>query len=501
MKACIVLQNQFAKIGHAVACRLKESYGVNEFCAYVYSPRTLAFIKNQKDINYKTILADHKLHEQYKKEKVDKEYLRQFESKYLSENPWHPLYVDRKLMMSIGPKEETTVEIDPLYCHEDLLKIFQVRARAIEKMLHEERPDFILFFPIGAIGNLLMFQIAQELGIKTLIVDFARFSNYISISENYRTLTGAEKIFNDNNSRKGGSNQYAEQALRLIDNFKKTKSLDLQYVAFSEAVVHKKNILLLPRNFIRSIKYIWILTRNFKQSGRLFTYGTTNENPLRFILHKIRQKIRKTTAMKNLTSAPVPGEDYAFYALHYEPEMATLLLSPFYFDQLELIRYLARSLPLYFKLYVKEHPAMRGKRPRKFYKEMLKIPNVRLIDQEIKSFDLIKNAKLVATISGTVGWEATLLEKPVITFGDVFFNCLSFVKRIHDIEMLPRLVRQQLEQFNYEKREVVNLTAAIIEDSFQFDWNALWYENDAEKLKINPQVNIFCQRLMAKARN
>ena len=48
MKACLMLQNQYAKLGHAIALQLRER-GVDSFCAYVISPGAAQFIRQQKD--------------------------------------------------------------------------------------------------------------------------------------------------------------------------------------------------------------------------------------------------------------------------------------------------------------------------------------------------------------------------------------------------------------------------------------------------------------------
>ena len=76
MKACIVLQNQYAKLGHAIALTLKEKYGVEKFCAYVISTGAEDFIKSQDDIKYDDILVDHKIHANYKNETIDLSYIK-----------------------------------------------------------------------------------------------------------------------------------------------------------------------------------------------------------------------------------------------------------------------------------------------------------------------------------------------------------------------------------------------------------------------------------------
>ena len=239
------------------------------------------------------------------------------------------------------------------------------------------------------------------------------------------------------------------------------------------------------------------LLKNYTKNKGIFFYGMTNINPLLFILYKLKYRYRMWRGLSHLYSTP-EEEDYVFYPLHFEPEITTLVLSPFYFDQVALIRQIARSLPLHFKLYIKEHPAMIYHRSTSYYKELLKIPNVKLVDYNIKSVELIKKSKLITTISGTAGLEASLLAKPVITFGNIFYNSLSFVKRIHDIETLPELINKQIEYFNYDEKEMVNFVAAIFKDAIPFNFVSIWYEGDLQKIKGNKGVLLLCDKLMEK---
>lgn len=496
MKACIVLQNQYSKLGHAIALQLKEKYNITEFSGYIFSQWAKELVQTQNDIKYSSILVDHELHDLYKKEKLDLDYIKYFEKTYGTPHLWKYLYSDRKLLMSIGPKEETTATIDPLYSHEDLLRAFQVRAKAIEKMLNETKPDFILFFAIGALGHLILYHVAKKMGIRTFGIDFVRVGNLISISEDYNTLTGIEENFSYFQKTKEIT-EYHKRAEKFLENFEKTGSLNLEYVQINTSTNKSHGLIIKPNNLLRSVKYLITLTKNYLKNKNYFSYGITNINPLLFILYKLKFYYRKWQGLNHLYSEPA-NEDYAFFPLHFEPELAILLLSPAYFDQIALIRQIARSLPVHYKLYIKEHPAMVFHRPISYYKELQKIPNVKLISHKIKGTELIKKSKLVTVITGTAGWEAILLKKPVITFGNVFFNILSFVKRTQDIELLPQSIKEQTENFQFNKEELVNFTAAIFKDAFPLNFAGLWYENDIKKIKSDSGIQMLCDKIMKK---
>lgn len=500
MKACIVLQNQYAKIGHAIARTLQDRHGVSEFCAYVYSPGAARMVREQTDIVYTQTLVDHELHARFEEEKIDMDYLANFEKTHTPPNLWLYMYCDRKLMMSMGPKEETTTVLDPLYPgdHDAYLKIFQTRAKAIEKMLRDARPDFLLFFAIGTIGHMLLYHTAKKLGIATYNIDFPRVQNRICISTDYHSLTIVEDTFRKF-CTKNAETRAHEEARQLLAKFRETGSLDLQYMDIALGVLPKGRGIGLHGLF-RSLQYLVTLTKNFTANHKLFTYGNTDQNPLRFVGQKLKQRYRIWHGIEDLYKPVDLDVPYVYYPMHYEPELATLLLSPFYYDQLQLVRFIARSLPIHMKLYVKEHPAMVSKRARSFYTSLRQIPNVVLVDHRASSFELTKNAALVTTISGTAGWEGSLLGKPVLTFGDVFYNALSGVTRVHDIEELPNIIRARLDTSTKNEAEIVHFLAAVLQESVRFDFSKLWYEESVENLMKNKGLTDFCDYLMTIVR-
>ncbi len=502
MKACIFLQGQYSKLGHALARVLKEQHGVTEFCAYVYSLGAAEFVRQgQSDIAYNPILVDHELHERFRAEQIDLQFLERFEHEYGTPHLWKYLYADRKLLMSIGPKEETTAVIDPLYEHDDLLRIFQSRARAIEEMLLKERPDFVFFFAIGAIGNMLVYHVAKKLGIRIFTIDFPRIGNWISLSSDYNTLTGIEEGFKS--IRAGRDNEPVRQNVRkFLTEFRATGNLNLEYIKIAQQLnPMKAPSFLHPKRLLRTFKYLITLTRNWLKNRQLFVYGETHLNPLRFVWYNSIRKFRRARGLDDLYTQPVAGEEYAFFPLHYEPELSILVLSPFYFDQLNLIRIIARSLPVHMKLYVKEHPSMIFRRSRKYYKDLLKIPNVRLVPHTIKSFELIKNSKLVTVISSSAGWEACLLKKPLISFGEVFYNALPFVRRSRTPDDLPELIKDRLEHFDYDEKTLEDFLVATFEESFPFDYAGLWYQNDIAALMKDAGVQAIAQRVMKRVKS
>ena len=124
----------------------------------------------------------------------------------------------------------------------------------------------------------------------------------------------------------------------------------------------------------------------------------------------------------SVADAPQDGP-YVVFFLHYQPERTSLPEGGKYAQQFRAILELASCLPKGWRLLVKEHPSQfRSKmnpwvRPVGFYRRLSSIEGVQLCPLSIDNFDLIDSSECVATLTGTVGFEAVARLKPVIVFG------------------------------------------------------------------------------------
>lgn len=473
MKGCFFLQRKFAPIGHQIAKHLR-GYNVNEFCAYVQLRTAYNFLKSQKDIQYTALLLDEDIFNKLKNETVNLQYLQWLEQEYGLPNLWPYLYLDRVIMQSRLIREYPFD--NPLLSHEEMLKALQVYAKTIIEFIEKEKPDFIVFSVVGSLGSMLLYQVAKKKGIKTLIISSTRVENRFNVTEDYRLFTNTERIF-EKNMALNAPVPYEKESLAFLEKFRNKPTpyapkISPEYIQLSRRQQIK---FLLPQNFFRTIRWnIVAIARYIAKNQRDYT----DENPWLSVWDKIKRKFRGIIGTMNWYYSKMdPHDEFVFFGLHMEPEIATLI-APYYADQINLIKNIAKSLPIHFKLYVKEHPSMHGFRPSSYYKQLIKIPNVKLINSSIKSFDIIAKAKLVIGISSTALWEAILLQKPVITFGDVFYNKLSMVKRCTALEELPHIVQEQLNYFNYNEREMINFLAAIFADSTPVDIVDFWFDED-----------------------
>lgn len=76
---------------------------------------------------------------------------------------------------------------------------------------------------------------------------------------------------------------------------------------------------------------------------------------------------------------------YCLYALHTQPESSIDVQGSYYSDQIELIRHIARSLPVSHVLYVKVHPTDVDGKSMEYYRRIKEIPSVVLVDFSVDS--------------------------------------------------------------------------------------------------------------------
>lgn len=157
------------------------------------------------------------------------------------------------------------------------------------------------------------------------------------------------------------------------------------------------------------------------QSDQIIRFKICAEEELR----RWQYKFVKRSPISEIGNAP-----YVFLGLHKQPEASVDVRGRYYEDQMANIKNLWRALPHGWKLVVKEHTNAIGDRSPGWYKALTSLPNIVFVNERINSYELISNARLVATITGTIAYEASLMQIPNVTFAPVFFNKLSTSKQI-----------------------------------------------------------------------
>lgn len=133
------------------------------------------------------------------------------------------------------------------------------------------------------------------------------------------------------------------------------------------------------------------------------------------------QLIRKFPFV-TLESVLQRGRPYVLLTLHRQPEASLDVLGYQFSSQVDLVRRLAQEIPSPHMLVVKEHSNGLGDRGWRFYRDIRKFPNVVLVDPFTSSLELMQNAAITLSVSGTSAYEAALQGLPAATFADMFFT-------------------------------------------------------------------------------
>lgn len=162
-------------------------------------------------------------------------------------------------------------------------------------------------------------------------------------------------------------------------------------------------------------------------------------------------------------------EKYVYFPLHLQPECSTSPLAGVFVDQILMIKILSFSVPEGWFVYVKENPIqwdqhkawMHLFRYKGYYKEIAKLKNVRLISPSVSTYDLISNSQVVATATGTAGWEALSRGRAVLIFGYSWYMYCEGVLRVHDAKTCKEAFQKIIEGYRPNPQKVLNFLIAF----------------------------------------
>ena len=140
-----------------------------------------------------------------------------------------------------------------------------------------------------------------------------------------------------------------------------------------------------------------------------------------------------------------------------------------YADLRSLIREVSASIPPGFELLVKEHSSGFGLRPLKFYRSMKTIPRVRLIHPYADGFNLMRNSSGVVTLGSSMGWEAWLLDCPVILLGEPWYWRLPGIKRARNAEELALHLQNAIQGVEI----ATDIKLAVVAQLFSLSFEAV----------------------------
>lgn len=320
----------------------------------------------------------------------------------------------------------------------EILQFLEQECKLFEQILDEVKPDYFLTYDPPFHHHKLMLDLCKAKNIRVLCMYFARIGGKTIIDDDGDTfnlpsnldeveLTEIEKTEIEKNFFKQTKNDSDYSVLakkykneRGASTTDKLKAL-VEYTLFSDS-----------RNMYTN--YTYYGRSKFKVILDSLSLAIKRKSRLRFI---------ENTLTKNV-NLDIP---FIYFPMNVEEELSILHYSPFYTNQIEVIRHIAKSIPVDYKLYVKDHifSEFRGWHDIREYQEIMDIPNVILIHPSYSSSKLIKHSKLVITIRGTASFDAAFENKPSIVFSKTPFSILPSVYTVNSLNELPMLIRTALK--------------------------------------------------------
>jgi len=454
MKDRILIYQDFTLVHFGLAKEFQDKYDCDLFAIIDVSDNMNKFFQKQKIVKYEKTWF---LYDYVKKpQKPDLDYLSQFEKKYGIEL-WKLAYNDR-----IFYNYNTFYN----FSENEVLSILEQQCKFFENIIETIKPNFVIF-PITNSGRMeIFYQLCLKLGIKILMLNSTRLGGRVYINEKAEKIDYSENIIPEN-----VENRSIEDLRNLLN---KTHSFDVA-TKFKAVFLQSKKMAL------KAGIQFFLFSKNSNLKTHYTYYGRYKIRIFfNTIIWSLRKRYRLFLINKNLTRT-INDEKFIFFPLITEPERSLNIAAPFHTNLIELITHIVKSLPIGYKLYVKDHIGMntRDWRSFSFYKQIMNLPNVKMIHHSVHPNDILTKCSLVITIGGTAGFEAAFYEKPTITFVDTLYSTLKSVSILKNFEELPQLIQKKLSE-KFDLNDLNNHVSFLEKNSFNFNW--IEFENASHHL-------------------
>jgi len=446
MKDKILFWLDYGLKHYGIAYFLNQQHDCELFSIIETHKKPKKFYENQKLVPFKKIWFFHD-YVSTKNTPPDMKYLSYIEKKY-GINIWLIAYTERFFSKSYKYHK---------FSRNEILSLIEQECKLFEQVLDEINPNFIIMRDVDLHHVQLLHEICKARGIKILSILPTKMGFRWIISD-------TDKLHYDPlNLKKVPQNQKTFDELRNYLNKYSQNKISKDYVSSSRI------------NFLSNATLSSLYNVFFGDAAdreKFMSIGNSRSKVFVNMFSLPLKRMRRQLFLDNHSKMEIKNDEkFVYFPLHVSPERYVDISAPFFSNQLEVITNIAKALPVGYKLYVKEHFAMKTRHWREisFYKEILAMPNVELIHHSVSSTEIIKKSSLVITIAGTSSLEAAFYEKPSIVMAHIIYiDFLPFIYRIKNLEELPSTIRTAL-------KSKVNLTdlnrfiEIIQKESFVYD--------------------------------
>ena len=468
MKLLGVTQGSNLRVFLRLAELLKEPIGLSDISAYVADSQEFHSLRLKEPMLVDPsaqVLKEWEIINEGLRRKPDWDALLDWESRLGDPVLWNALMADRRIFFGRNCKYRQ--DYRPRFSHLQMAGILQAALERIQEFLSQSAPDVIIGFGTSTLGDYLFYRFAKTQRIPYLQLKATKIGNYISLNDDAISISQhIESLLNQPDNIPAESLRAAREHMASI------RKKGMRYEGAINSYVRLRplsGLIALGRGAIRDIRnqlHPEVRNDNHVESamqGALHSYWI---QPLKagYTSFHLRDKLIRQEELADQSR-------FAFYPLHFEPEVSVQVFGRPFQNQIEVVRNIALNLPVGMNLLVKEHPRALGFRSLGYYKKLLEIPNVRLVSPCLTTHQVIRKADLIAVISGSTGFEAAVLGKPVIVFGMPTYGNLprNMVRQITSLHELGNEIRDLLAGFHTEEFVLERFVAGHIAGAVAVD--------------------------------
>ena len=470
MNVIFFTQSNSLDIFYEVQKRIEKMTSMGKVGYYVANQTHYeSFIKNNPDFEKKnSVLKEWEIYREARKHEPSLERINKYQSELGEIDLWTPYVTDRRL--SFGKRYAFKQSYKPYFSYEHYLSIMDISLGRIDDLFKSIQPDLICTIYTATFGDCLGHQFAKAKGIRALDLRLSRLKNYVMFVDGVNEPPKhIKKLFFDNEKQLDN-----KLIIKAKDYINKVKSENALYDGALRASSKKHqfkinagsfNILALAKKIVKL--FLSLINRSdYKNDPQV-------HNPVIAafynLIYKKINNMRNSLALSNkyVSEEYINNNKYIFYPLHVEPELVLAQFARPYLNQIEVIRNIRYSTPLTKTILVKDHPLMFGKRPLSYYKKILSIPNVKLVNPVIPSEKILNNCELLVIIRGAMGLEAVIKGIPVVCLGKTMFELLpkSMYRFCSSLYDLKSEISDLLRNYEFDEKALIKYLISVMDGS------------------------------------
>lgn len=286
----------------------------------------------------------------------------------------------------------------------------------------EEKIDFFFARYVGQyLFEYVMYAMAKTLGIPTIVCYGKRWGDSIeniglSVAEKYEEIIRSDRTeicLCEEDEKYYVKHRYGGNKKELVNSI----SFRKDYLDCLKTAKRSFSVGTVIHSYLSCGKYIY---EGLKRTDKVYIdFGKekisfNNRFWIRTFLEY--SKAKKNKYYNRIATVPDYRKKYIYCALQTIPEIALTPLAGNYDNQMLEVHMLAQCAKEFgIEVYVKEHIYQHW-REKKFYNQLRRFENVRLIKTTVNTYDLIENAVATATFTGSCAIEGVLRNIPALVF-------------------------------------------------------------------------------------